>query len=312
MNAAQIIASETPDLRLELRSRNNVLWHAIYDVYQTVAEFCRENDVSQQSVSSLLNLKQSPYGSRDELRTIAKRLCDIVGIGADELFPKHLYTGKFSLRIAEVESRRFLSLRSAERLALPPNQEDGVFADERHKAVLDTLKTLTTREEKVITQRFGFDGSGGLSLDEVAANFGVSRERIRQIEMKALRKLRHSSRNKKLRPFITESRWVKESVPDATTIYRRDERVDRPPAAILTSDFTQHDRTMVVVRSPFVTFVRVSPEELRSGSWVTDDCPPPPGGTNPIITKVRVTKNDIADKITLVVYGTATRTINFR
>ena len=66
----------------------------------------------------------------------------------------------------------------------------------------DVLKTLTPREEKVLRLRFGLDDGRPRTLEEVGKEFNVTRERIRQIEAKALRKLRHPSRSKKLKDFI--------------------------------------------------------------------------------------------------------------
>ena len=67
------------------------------------------------------------------------------------------------------------------------------------------LKTLTPREEKVIKMRFGLDDVSEHTLEEVGQSFAVTRERIRQIEAKALRKLRHPSRSRKLRAFLDAS-----------------------------------------------------------------------------------------------------------
>lgn len=66
----------------------------------------------------------------------------------------------------------------------------------------DVLDTLTPREEKVLRLRFGLDDGRARTLEEVGKEFNVTRERIRQIEAKALRKLRHPSRSKKLRDFL--------------------------------------------------------------------------------------------------------------
>ncbi len=66
----------------------------------------------------------------------------------------------------------------------------------------EVLETLTPREEKVLRLRFGLDDGRARTLEEVGQHFGVTRERIRQIEAKALRKLRHPSRSKKLKDFL--------------------------------------------------------------------------------------------------------------
>lgn len=68
--------------------------------------------------------------------------------------------------------------------------------------LMDVLDTLTPREEKVLRLRFGLDDGRARTLEEVGREFQVTRERIRQIEAKALRKLRHPSRSKKLRDFL--------------------------------------------------------------------------------------------------------------
>ena len=64
------------------------------------------------------------------------------------------------------------------------------------------LNTLTPREERVIKMRFGLEDGTEHTLEEVGQNFAVTRERIRQIEAKALRKLRHPSRSRRLRAFL--------------------------------------------------------------------------------------------------------------
>jgi RNA polymerase primary sigma factor len=68
--------------------------------------------------------------------------------------------------------------------------------------LVDVLETLTEREQKVLRLRFGLDDGRARTLEEVGKEFDVTRERIRQIEAKALRKLRHPSRSKKLKDYL--------------------------------------------------------------------------------------------------------------
>ncbi len=68
--------------------------------------------------------------------------------------------------------------------------------------LMDVLDTLTPREERVLRLRFGLDDGRARTLEEVGRDFNVTRERIRQIEAKALRKLRHPSRSRKLKDFL--------------------------------------------------------------------------------------------------------------
>ena len=68
--------------------------------------------------------------------------------------------------------------------------------------LLDVLDTLTDREKKVLMLRFGIEDGRARTLEEVGKEFSVTRERIRQIESKALKKLRHPSRSKKLKDYL--------------------------------------------------------------------------------------------------------------
>lgn len=71
-----------------------------------------------------------------------------------------------------------------------------------HEQLMEVLETLTEREQKVLRLRFGLDDGHPRTLEEVGKVFNVTRERIRQIEAKALRKLRHPSRSKKLKDYL--------------------------------------------------------------------------------------------------------------
>ena len=71
-----------------------------------------------------------------------------------------------------------------------------------HEQLMEALDTLTEREQQVLRLRFGLDDGKPRTLEEVGKQCHVTRERIRQIEAKALRKLRHPSRSKKLKDYL--------------------------------------------------------------------------------------------------------------
>ena len=82
--------------------------------------------------------------------------------------------------------------------------------------VREVLKSLTPREEKVLKMRFGIDVASEHTLEEVGKDFSVTRERIRQIEVKALKKLKHPSRSKKLQSFFEKEFHVTHEEDDDT------------------------------------------------------------------------------------------------
>ena len=86
-----------------------------------------------------------------------------------------------------------------------PVPAEAASASILREELLKVLETLTDREQRVLRLRFGLDDSKQRTLEEVGKEFNVTRERIRQIEAKALRKLRHPTRSKKLKDFLEEN-----------------------------------------------------------------------------------------------------------
>ncbi|MCC8047338.1 MAG: RNA polymerase sigma factor RpoD [Clostridiales bacterium] len=83
-----------------------------------------------------------------------------------------------------------------------PQPADAVALTVLKEQLLDALSTLTPREQRVLSLRFGLEDGQPRTLEEVGREFNVTRERVRQIEAKALRKLRHPSRSRKLRDYL--------------------------------------------------------------------------------------------------------------
>ena len=102
---------------------------------------------------------------------------------------------------------------------------DTVANNDLKERVREVLKSLTPREEKVLKMRFGIDVASEHTLEEVGKDFSVTRERIRQIEVKALRKLRHPSRSKKLKTFF-EKEFDQEFLEDSALNSEDDSNID--------------------------------------------------------------------------------------
>lgn len=92
-----------------------------------------------------------------------------------------------------------------------PGPEDAILAADLRRAIYKQLAELDERPAKILELRFGLKDDNDLTLEEVGSQFNVTRERIRQIEAKALKKLRHISRSEYLEPFIT---FVKEDLKE--------------------------------------------------------------------------------------------------
>ena len=205
-------------VRVELKFKNARLYHAICDAaykdknYHAsytqgrVSEFCRFYGVPYGMVGQLLLLRLSPIlkQPRNTYRPLCVTLSNILNIDCATLFPQALYAQSWPTSFsADVPLATFVGLGAAKRLTLPPSSFEAVANRELRELMTAAVATLTPRETLVITQRFGLDGQGERTLEEVAQVYAVCRERIRQVEAKAMRKLRHPSRSRTLRPFVS-------------------------------------------------------------------------------------------------------------
>lgn len=110
-----------------------------------------------------------------------------------------LSCGSLDTPVGEEEETKLLELVKDDDVK---NPEDIAIEASTREELLKILDTLTAREEKVLRLRFGLDDDRTRTLEQVGKEFNVTRERIRQIEAKALRKLRHPSRSKKIKDFL--------------------------------------------------------------------------------------------------------------
>jgi DNA-binding CsgD family transcriptional regulator len=209
------------DLRIEFKFKNAVLLTRLQKKFgedASTKSMAEAMGVAYSQLICLLTLHYKPFSSRlgrgaqsvDGViySPAAMKIANFLDFTEPaELFPLSLYSLKIPKKYhKDYESVQLLSFQEArEQKCLPPveSYEENYEALGLKERMGQLLETLTAREAKVIRMRFGLDGEVEHTLEEVGEAFKVNRERIRQIEKKALRKLRHPSRAQHIEVFYT-------------------------------------------------------------------------------------------------------------
>lgn len=186
-------------LRIEHKFKNGTLFNAIMSEFQSVPEAAKKIGVSYPSLLELLTLKKKPVDSRFgelEYTDTAKKIAEYFGQNVVALFPTELYELPTPCSVVEVP------LNYVRAFIDGCNPEAKAIDEERKEEINRSLKSLSPREEKVIRARFGIDDGREKTLAETGAMLNVTGGRANQIEQRALRKLRHPSLSRHLKPFL--------------------------------------------------------------------------------------------------------------
>jgi RNA polymerase sigma factor (sigma-70 family) len=186
------------EVRIEIRVRNNVLYHAIYDSYASVAAFSRQYGLHQTYILDLINLKKSPIGKKGKWLAFCIRLSEILKINIDLLFPLRLYQLESPKRTVELSLHELSTGELSQLKSLPavsgPYLE--MVEQELEQTIEKALAEFSPKEQEMLRLRFGFNSEQREYLyEEIGDKFNVSGERVRQIVAKILRKLRWQSQN---------------------------------------------------------------------------------------------------------------------
>lgn len=198
--------SYVKDYKIDVAVKNNRLWSAmVAKRIWTVAELHRVTGINQMSLGKIMNLSLPAMNKWGQFREPVIKLAEFFKCLPEDLYPpQHLRDpleknkGSFEANLEEVKTlyqERQLEIESPEQI---------LARDEQVGFIKQALHELTPREERVIRLRFGLGEQREHTLGEVAEQFGVATERIRQIEAKAIRKLKRARRNKNLDlgPFV--------------------------------------------------------------------------------------------------------------
>lgn len=191
----------TKDYRVELKVKNNRLWEKMQSAgFPTVADLAKAIGSSRSPIDHLLNLKQTAMTENGEYRQIVLRIAAVLKCIPEDLFPKEQLHNKVA------RSTAAFTMDASEVLAVTSSLQSAAVSPERRllqqdaqRVIAQMLLELTPREQRVLELRFGLNGGKEHTLDDIANMFQMSREAIRAIENKALRRLKHPARSRHLR-----------------------------------------------------------------------------------------------------------------
>ena len=208
------------DYRLEIKIKNNYLYEKMQEQgISTAAELARVVGLGPSVIGDILNLKVTPYTNKGTVRSSIQSLCDFFSCNPEDLFPAQHIFDPLTVNQGAIQAN-IGELMSSNLLESAHNPDLLVEITEQKEALEKTLDQLTSREKKVLEVRYGLGDEEACTLKEAGIKFGVRAERIRQIEAKALRKLRHPDRTKHLR-LALEGEEFSEAV--------RNQRAAMPP-----------------------------------------------------------------------------------
>lgn len=187
---------DVKDYRIEVRLKNNRILRLIERAgYQSVAEFCRAHQFREGDVGSLINMKLGAFSAKSaEFRPIVLAMSLALGVSPYDLFNERQAAGDHTVTFIsrEVDApETFIADNSTPEIKL--------IRDENLRAIESALGSLTPREERVLRLHFGIAGREPLSLEEIGQQLCFTRERVRQIIEKGLRKLRRPASRRRLR-----------------------------------------------------------------------------------------------------------------
>ena len=195
-------------IRAELKFKNAAFINALEKTgYKSIAEFSRQSEIKYHSLIEYANLRYLFEEPETKAKMFALLESDDWTLFEQYRGVIEKNNGASNKITTDIPTEKFISLSSKKLLQLqdPKDIEYDMMHNESLKIETDeALKNLTNRERNVIKMYYGIGIEHSLNLNEIAENYNLTRERIRQIKEKAMRRLRHHSRSEKLRKYLTK------------------------------------------------------------------------------------------------------------
>lgn len=180
------------------------VWWIRQSILQALAEQSRIVRLPLNRVGSLNKISKtfSELEQKFEREPSPEELAEVLEVTAAEVVDTMKISGRhvsMDAPFVQGEENSLLDVLENDGEVKP---DDGLMNDSLRKEVQRALSTLTQREADVITLYFGLNGEHAMTLEEIGEKFNLTRERVRQIKEKAIRRLRHTSRSKTLKPYL--------------------------------------------------------------------------------------------------------------
>ena len=180
------------------------VWWIRQSILQALAEQSRIVRLPLNRVGSLNKISKtfSELEQKFEREPSPEELAEVLEVTASEVVDTMKISGRHVSMDAPFVQGEENSLLDVLENDGDEKPDDGLMTDSLRKEVQRALSTLTQREADVITLYFGLNGEHAMTLEEIGEKFNLTRERVRQIKEKAIRRLRHTSRSKTLKPYL--------------------------------------------------------------------------------------------------------------
>jgi len=180
------------------------VWWIRQSILQALAEQSRIVRLPLNRVGSLNKISKtfSELEQKFEREPSPEELADVLEVTTAEVVDTMKISGRhvsMDAPFVQGEENSLLDVLENDSELTP---DSGLMTDSLRREVQRALSTLTQRESDVITLYFGLNGEHALTLEEIGEKFNLTRERVRQIKEKAIRRLRHTSRSKALKPYL--------------------------------------------------------------------------------------------------------------
>lgn len=180
------------------------VWWIRQSILQALAEQSRIVRLPLNRVGSLNKISKtfSELEQKYEREPSPDELADVLDVTSSEVVDTMKISGRHVSMDAPFIQGEENSLLDVLENDTDPTPDQSLITDSLRKEVQRALSTLTQREADVITLYFGLNGEHSMTLEEIGEKFNLTRERVRQIKEKAIRRLRHTSRSKTLKPYL--------------------------------------------------------------------------------------------------------------